>query len=285
MTLKKKNIDNIGPLTPEEQAMGITEEVKEVFNTVEAREVEQDREMLAAKQAADIAAITNAVVDKMKDATTDNAMGAIDPAEYKKHQKGVSHIPSSDKKAYTGPLTPREREDMMDRLRAKQATAEDLANIDESMILDLPYIKASDFSIPGQYDPKPKDPAIRFRWVNCVNALQSNMQRFLALGFVPATPDDVDQEKTPLADSMIQGTQIKQYDVILMKINVMALMSLYKKNIQDSAFKLDSVTSGRMAEAAAGQAFSDLINSEQQNGVMNRYRVSTGKEPVTFSRS
>jgi hypothetical protein len=220
-----------------------------------------------------------------------NAMGAVPLEEYQKPQPGVSHIPSSDKNAFTGTLTPRDREDLINRLKTRTATQADMALIDESMIFDLPFIKASDFSIPGQYDPKPKDPNIRFRWVNCVNALQSNMQRFLALGYTMAERDDVDETKTPLNDQMIQGTQIRQYDVVLMKINVLVLMGLYKRNIQDSAYKLDSVTSGRMAEAAAGQAFNDLLGSDPDaintgaRNALGKYRIASGKEPVTFSRT
>jgi hypothetical protein len=238
-----------------------------------------------------IAEATAKVKQQEQEAQQRIAMGAVPLEEYNKPQPGVTHIPSSDKKAYTGPMSPKQKDELIERLKARTATKEDLAHIDESMILDLPFIKASDFSIPGQYDPKPKDPSIRFRWVNCVNALQSNMQRFLALGFTPATPDDVNQDKTPLADSMIQGTQIKQYDVILMKINVLKLMSLYKKNIQDSAYKLDAATSGDLGRAAAGQAFEDLLGSDPDamqtgaRGALNKYRVASGREPVTFSRT
>lgn len=215
-----------------------------------------------------------------------NAMSAIDPDEYNKVQPGVTVTPSSDKKAYQGPVTPRQREEIIERLNAGQATDADLERIDESMVMDLPFIKASNYSIPGQYNPKPKDPAIRFRWVNCVNALQSNMQRFLALGFVLATPDDVDQVRTPLGASMIDGTQIKQYDVVLMKINVMQLMALYKKNVLDSLYKLDMATNGRTAIAAAQQTFHDLVDSDPMaRSGLNKTRVASGREPVTFNHT
>jgi hypothetical protein len=245
----------------------------------------------------DVQALIDAVTKDVKKsrkieakAKQDEAMGAVDPDEYTKAHPGVTHFPSSDRKAYTGVLTPKQKEELIERLQARTATPADMALIDESMILDLPYIKASDFSIPGQYDPKPKDPSIRFRWVNCVNALQSNMQRFLALGFTPASRDDVNEDKTPLAESMIHGSEIKQYDVILMKINVIQLMALYKRNIMDSAYKLDAATSGKMGEATANQAFSDLLNNDpdaQATGAkkaIGRYREAAGREPVTFSR-
>jgi hypothetical protein len=255
--------------------------------------VVQAQEVSPEETAIDVQALIDEVTKNVKKenkrqikAKQEEAMGAVDPSEYTKAHPGVTHFPSSDNKAYAGPMNPKQRGELVERLQARTATPEDMALIDESMLMDLPYIKASDFSIPGQYDPKPKDPSIRFRWVNCVNALQSNMQRFLTLGYEPATVDDVDQDKSPLAKNMIDGTQIKQYDVLLMKIPVMQLMALYKKNIMDSAYKLDSVSSGKMAEAAAGQAFNDLVSNESgARSGYNKVRAASGREPVTFSRT
>lgn len=253
-------------------------------------DIQQDDEILA-KQAADIDAVAaevnkqvQAAQAKLRNTPDDNAMSAIPLEEYSGPHPGVHVTPSSDTKAYQGPLTQREREDLIQRLQAKTATKVDMALIDESMIFDLPFIKASDFSIPGQYDPRPIDPTIRFRWVNCVNALQSNMQRFLALGFILATPADVDQVKTPLADTMIQGTQIKQYDVVLMKINVLKLMALYKRNMEISANKLDMIRDG--GKALAQQSFNDLVGSEPgARAGLNKTRIASNREPVWFSQT
>lgn len=250
--------------------------------------VQQQDEVLA-KQAAQIDAVAEEVnrqvlkaQQDLRSKPDDNAMSAIPIEEYSGPHPGVHVTPSTDSKAYQGPLTQRQREDLIQRLQARTATEADMALIDESMIFDLPFIKASDFSIPGQYDPRPIDPTIRFRWVNYVNALQSNMQRFLALGFVLTTPADVDQVKTPLADTMINGTQIKQYDVVLMKINVLKLMALYKHNMMVSANKLDMIREG--GKALAQQSFNDLLNSGDRAG-LNQVRVASQREPVWFSQS
>jgi hypothetical protein len=223
------------------------------------------------------------VQEHLRQNIADNSMSSAPREAYE--TGGVTVTPPSDTKAYQGQLSPRDRDDLIGRMKAGTATKADLANIDESMIMDLPMIQASNFSIPGQYSPKPKDPAIRFRWVNCINALQSNMQRFLALGFVLATPDDVDQIKTPLADSMINGTQIKQYDVVLMKINVLQLMALYKKNVLDSLYKLDSVQRGGVA--AASQSFMDDISKDPvaRGQLASATYKRGGESPVTFTQN
>lgn len=278
--LRKPNEINPAPIMPE------VPKVEE-----NSFDYAKQQEEILGKQAADIDAVAEevnrqvqAAQAKLRNTPDDNAMSAIPLEEYSGPHPGVHVTPSTDNKAYQGPLTQREREDLIQRLQAKTATKADMALIDESMIFDLPFIKASDFSIPGQYDPRPKDPTIRFRWVNCVNALQSNMQRFLALGFIVATPDDVDQVKTPLADTMINGTQIKQYDVVLMKINVLKLMALYKRNMEISANKLDMIRDG--GKALAQQSFNDLVGSEPgARAGLNKTRIASNREPVWFSQT
>jgi hypothetical protein len=230
-----------------------------------------------------LASLASQVEAHLKQSIADNSMSSVPKEAYQ--TGGVTVTPPTDIKAYRGQLTQRDREDLINRMQAGTATKADMANIDESMIMDLPMIKASDFSIPGQYDPKPIDPAVRFRWVNFVNWVQGNLHRFMALGFECASPDDVDQVRTPLADNMIQGTQIKQYDVVLMKINVLKLMALYKRTVLSSLSKLDLVNSGKMGLAAAQQTFIDDLSSDPQaRGAYNKTRVATGREPVTFSQ-
>jgi hypothetical protein len=231
-----------------------------------------------------LADLATKVQEHLRQNVADNSMSSVPQEAYQ--TGGVTVTPSTDTKAYTGQLTPRDREDLIGRMKAGSATKADMANIDESMIMDLPMIVASDFSIPGQYDPKPKDPAIRFRWVNFVNWVQGNLQRFIALGFECATPDDVDQVRTPLADIMVQGTQIKQYDVVLMKVNVLKLMALYKRTVLSSLNKLDLVNSGKMGLATAQQTFMDDLSSDPASrGAYNKTRVATGREPVTFNHT
>src|SRR5580692_9066359 len=254
MTIKRNTVPHEGN-TSIDKTETISSDVTD-FSIVDSNEQSNEQSGQTNQQLLD--AINKVVLDQenaKRQASNDATMTAVPIDEYTKSHAGVTVTPSTDKKAYTGQMTPRQREELMDRLKTRTATAEDMRNIDETMIEDLPYIKASDFSIPGQYDPRPKDPSVRFRWVNCVNALQSNMQRYLALGFVTASPDDVDQEKTPLAETMIQGAQIRQYDVVLMKINVLKLMALYKRNNEVSAYKLDMARTGRTGQAAAEAEF------------------------------
>jgi hypothetical protein len=232
-----------------------------------------------------LADLAEAVSKKMKQDQADNTMTSV-PAEAYTRGGNVQVTPSSDKKAFLGPITPRQREDMIERFRARTATDDDMRRLDESMILDLSFIKTAGYDIQDSFHPIPKDPSIRFRWVNKVNFVQGNMMRLMADGFEAASIDDVDTVKTPIHPKMIDGTQITQYDVVLMKISVLKLMAIYKRNIEVAAFKLDGITSGKMAEAAASQSFNDLIGFEPGGrGTLNKYRQASGKEPVTFSRT
>lgn len=272
MTLRRTN----------QKSVEETESLKVDASLYEASPIDSS-ELAESDNLSSMAELANAVANELNQRHIDESMSGISDDDYK--SGGIKVTAPVDKKAYKGALTPRDRDDLIKRLQTRSATAEDMGKIDESMILDLPFIKAADFSIPGQYSPVPRDPAIRFRWVNCVNALQSNMQRFLALGFKVAEREDVNEDKTPLADSMISGSQIKQYDVVLMKINVLELMSLYKKNVLDSLFKLDSIQKGGLA--AAGQTFSDLVNNDPT--ARSQYASATykkgGQSPVSFSQS
>jgi hypothetical protein len=269
--------DNIQYATQDQvdaMSSGLEAEVK--TSPIDSSEIDLD----PVNPLADLAA---KVQEHLRNNIAQESMSSAPAEAYK--TGGVTVTAPTDVKAYQGQLSPREREDTITRLVAGTATKADMANIDESMIMDLPMIKAANYSIPGQYSPKPKDPAIRFRWVNFINALQSNMQRFLALGFVMATPDDVDQEKTPLGESMIKGTQIQQYDVVLMKINVLQLMALYKKNVQDSLYKLDSVQRGGVA--AANQSFMDDVSKDPvaRGQLASATYKRGGESPVTFSQT
>jgi len=157
----------------------------------------------------------------------------------------------------------------------------DLANIDESMIMDMPSIKASAFKIIDILDPKPKDKALRFRWANNVNFVGGNLGKYLAIGFQVASLDDIDQKRTPIDPSMIKGTQIIWYDVILIKINVIRLMELYKTNIIKSVSKLEKAKVKGLAEA--GRQFQSDISAEPGAArAYNHYRQALGKEPVEF---
>ena len=157
----------------------------------------------------------------------------------------------------------------------------DLANIDESMIMDMPAIKATAFKIIDILDPKPKDKALRFRWANYKNYVGGNLGKYLAIGFQVASLDDIDQKRTPIDPSMVDGTQIKWYDVILLKINVIRLMELYKTNIIKSINKLEKAKTKGLAEATR-QFQSDLSAEPGAARAYNHYKQAIGHEPVEF---
>lgn len=164
---------------------------------------------------------------------------------------------------------------------AQPAEKFDLENLNESMIMDMPEIKAASFKIIDMLDPKPKDKAIRFRWANCKNHVAGNLGRYLAVGFQVASVDDVDQKRTPIDPSMVEGTQVKYYDVLLLKINVIRLMELYKTNILKSVNKLAKAKERGLAEA--GRQFQSDINSTPgASSAYNHYKQALGKEPVEF---
>jgi len=157
----------------------------------------------------------------------------------------------------------------------------DLAHLDESMIMDMPDIKATAFKIIDILDPKPKDKALRFRWANCKNFVAGNLGKYLAIGFQVASIEDIDQTRTPIDPSMIDGTQIKWYDVILLKINVIRLMELYKTNIIKSVNKLAKARDKGLAEAT--RQFQSDISAEPGAGrAYSHYKQALGKEPVEF---
>lgn len=173
---------------------------------------------------------------------------------------------------------------------ARGATKIDISKLDESMIMSMPFIKATANIVPGILFLKPKSANIRFRWVNFKNWEGGNYQKFKALGYQNAGVDDVDQEKTPVGDNCIDGTQIKWYDVILMKIDVFVLMGLYKANIMGSLEKV-----GRFQETALSQAqkqfnealYNELVTAGKYEGqamisAYKRLENATGKSLVQF---
>ena len=132
----------------------------------------------------------------------------------------------------------------------------DLANLNESMIMDIPFIHAKSFDIAALLNVKLRDPEYRPRWVNWKNNDGSNYSMFKSIGFVNARLEDVDQTQTPIGDHIVQedGT-IKYFDVILMKVNTIRLMQAYKANIQRS---LQMV--GRWSQSAIKAAKDSLAN-------------------------
>src|SRR5437762_8459450 len=67
--------------------------------------------------------------------------------------------------------------------RVRPASKLDLASMNESNIMDLPYIQAKSFDVASMLEVKPKDPAFRFRWVNFKNNEGGNYDMFKSVGF------------------------------------------------------------------------------------------------------
>jgi hypothetical protein len=172
---------------------------------------------------------------------------------------------------------------------ARGAKAIDLANLDESNMMDLPFIEAKSYEIAAMLDIKLKDPAFRPRWVNFKNNEGGNYQMFKAIGFENAAVEDVDQDKTPLGENILKDDHtIKFYDVILMKVNTLRLMQAYKANVVKS---LNMV--GRWSDAAIKEAkrtfnnevSPDIIAAMKQQGLSvdfyipdkNEFRVRNAK--------
>jgi len=153
---------------------------------------------------------------------------------------------------------------------ARPAKKYDLETLDESNILELPMIEAKSFDVPAILQVKPKDKAVRFRWVNFKNEEGGNYQKFKAIGYENATPDDV-HPSTPIGENLVvDGTTIRFYDVQLMKIGVIRLMQAYKANI----FKSLSMV-GRSPERALKEArrvwnnevSPDMVQAMKQQGL------------------
>lgn len=166
---------------------------------------------------------------------------------------------------------------------AKPATEIDLENLDESQIMNLPQIKAASFELNNFLHLKFKDKTLRGRWANCKNYVQGNLHRFLQLGYSIAEVADIDETQTPVDISMIDGTQIKYHDVILLKIGVMRLMELYKAGILKSQDRLARASEKGLAQAQV--EFKNFVNAEP--GAARAYNEMSaahgGKELVSFN--
>jgi len=166
---------------------------------------------------------------------------------------------------------------------AKPATELDLENLDESMIMNLPQIKAASFELNNFLNLKFKDKTLRGRWANCKNYVQGNLHRFLQLGYEVASVQDIDETKTPVDQSMIDGTTIKYHDVILLKINVVRLMELYKAGILKSLDRLTRAKEKGLAEANR-QFATDISNTPGAAKAFNDLQAARGgRPPVEFT--
>jgi hypothetical protein len=133
------------------------------------------------------------------------------------------------------------------KVEARPAQPADLSKLTEADILNLDFVDAKSFDIPAMLQVEPRDGNIRFRWVNFKNYEGGNYAMFKALGFQNAVPADV---KGELSEHLLKedGT-IKWFDVVLMKVPVLHLMGIYKKNIIKALMKV-----GRWQPEAIAQA-------------------------------
>lgn len=163
--------------------------------------------------------------------------------------------------------------------KARPATPRDLSNLTESDILDLDFVDAKSFDIPAMLQVTPKDGNVRFRWVNFKNYEGGNYAMFKAIGFENARPEDV---KGELSQHLLkEDGSIKWFDVILMKVPVLHLMGIYKKNIIKALMKV-----GRWQTEAIAQAKrtlehdvgSDVLNALRKQDKRIEFYAPTIKE-------
>jgi len=162
---------------------------------------------------------------------------------------------------------------------ARPAQPSDLSKLTEADILNLDFVDAKSFDIPAMLQVQPKDGNIRFRWVNFKNYEGGNYAMFKALGFQNAVPADV---AGGLSEHLLKedGT-IKWFDVVLMKVPVLHLMGIYKKNIIKALMKV-----GRWQTEAIAQAKrtldhdvgSDVLNALRKQGKNIEFYAPTAKE-------
>lgn len=165
---------------------------------------------------------------------------------------------------------------------ARGATEIDLANLNESNMMDIPFIEAKSYEIASMLEVKAKDPVNRFRWVNYKNNEGGNYQMFKAIGFTNATAEDVDQKLTPLGENLIRDdNSIKYYDVILMKVNVIRLMQAYKANVVKSLNAVGRWNQSALAEAKRtfnNEVSPDMVAAMKQQGLSVDFYIPSKDE-------
>jgi hypothetical protein len=165
--------------------------------------------------------------------------------------------------------------------QARPSTKVDLSNLDESMIMNMPEIKVSSYELIDILNPPFKDKSLRGRWANRLNHTAGNLNKYLSIGFSYACPDDIDQTKYKLDPSMVEGTHIQYYDIVLLKIPVLRLMQLYKHNIVASITKLGMASKDGVARA--NKQFQEDVSSDgNMSRGFNEFKAAHGKSPVEF---
>lgn len=269
MTLKRNNLDDTnapnipGPFDYQKEQDAIQEALKTQATDSALQElIEQDNAIELEDLNETIAAFSDPDDQRIKE--TGQTTGLQEPHREAGLSPAVEHIKAPARQA------------------VRPATMDDLENLDESMIMNMPEIKAVSFELIDMLNPKFKDKTIRGRWANCKNNVAGNLGKYLSIGFSYATPDDIDTTRYKLDPSMIEGNTIKYYDVVLLKINVLRLMQLYKTNIVRSINKMGNAAV-RGKNEAKRQFSADLASIP---GASNRYSEAKqalgGAEPIEF---
>lgn len=150
------------------------------------------------------------------------------------------------------------------RQGARPAEEFDLSKLTEADIMDMPQIEAADFDTLTFLDKiLPKEAHMRFHWVYCgtaakVDAGPVNVARYQNWKFDFASLEDVQDEGLDFARALLNDKgRIQYYDIVLMKVDVFRLMSLYKRNILKGTKRMENIkkNSERMAE----ESFRELV--------------------------
>jgi hypothetical protein len=222
--------------------------------------------------------VTQKVIDRLKAEQAKEAKGNI-LGEQQGFSRTVSKSPYQPDVQIIPPPSSADQNSAANPVVPRAATVRDLSNLTESDILNLDFVDAKAFDIPAMLQVKPRDGNIRFRWVNFKNYEGGNYAMFKAIGFSNAKPEDVEG---PLSEHLLKedGT-IKWFDVVLMKVPVLHLMGIYKKNIIKALMKV-----GRWQTEAIAQAKrtlehdvgSDVLNALRKQDKKIEFYAPTVKE-------
>lgn len=148
--------------------------------------------------------------------------------------------------------------------RARPATSIDLANLDETNVMSVPFLETKSFEVMDIMSVHPVDPALRFRWANFKNQEGAQYATLKAMGFENCLPEDC--KEADLMKSLVkEDGSIKYFDVVLVKINVLILMSKYKKNIMKSMNRVGKWDEGAIKEANA--TFNNSLSQDLKNAM------------------
>ena len=266
---------------------------KEVANIQDALEASADPSLVdASEQTTQFQDLVDAVVDKVRETgkpvDTNTGHSILSAKDYEgftpdirvtKNNSGFSSQETAQQFKVNDPLQAIAKNP---NRPVRTADDIDLSKLDESTAMDLPFISVAEYKLTDMLNLAPKDPAIRFRWVNFKNYVAGNMGRLAAIGFQVASIDDVDTVKTPVDASMIDGTQVIYYDIKLMKVNVLRLMSLYKRNVITSLGRIRNFQ--KTGEAAANKQLMDDIsgNPALLAGLRKMMIANQGEQPIEF---